>query len=734
MAECTHLLKNFCKCPKAPAPLAPKDDAPQVELAPKPLTRGAKRLVDAAALAETIIAGLEDPDIRAEYERDLEADRLRKNFSAYVRAAWHVVEQSTELQWNWHHELLCRVLQGVFEDWEKSKDDKKFKQRVRNVLFNVPPGSLKSRIIAVMFPTWCWLRRPGVKFICLSVNEEASLRDARDSRTLLRDPWYAKTFKPDWKLNADQDAVSNYGNTAGGTRLSRAQGSVIVGLRCLAGDTLVDTEWGKVAIEELHEFSMLGIPLPRVWSMNHVTGELELRDIEGTSVSRSRTVVDVQTTRGTIIRCTPDHRFYVQGEYVEAQYLAGRDVHGVCYLSGVQTVDPQESARSVYDIRVEGNHNFFANGILVHNCDILLVDDPNDPKEAETKRARDEVNELWETNIYNRVNDVLRSLRIGVQQRTHAHDWTGFVLKNQGAWSPSNPEGWLHVVLPAEFEAARRCVTPWGKDPRKVEGESLDPVRWPVEWLIEERKRFGSAKYAGQMQQRPALVEGGRVKRNWWSWFTLARGVNEWHDAMSLDRPRPAHTSNGTPRGVSGVSRSDTWDFDWIVISVDPAAKKTERGSNYGILVVAGQDQRRFILDDRSQRGDILEILAVLKELVARWKPGRILIEAKAAGPDLITLFEEQLAAGEIVDSNGRSVMVVVEPVEPGTADKEMRLDAVIPYIEQGAVHLMEGAPWVEEFIQELAEFPSGARDDRVDAISQVLNHIRVATETLPDW
>ncbi len=625
--SCKHILKNLCGCkPEEPSILV-QSEAPGARKWAREIWHSrnnpeklARILAEKAAeeastvvevteeptvedyeetdLAQQIIWACSDPTTRAEYLRELDAEAARSSFKEYVRQAWHVVEQSTELSFNWHHELMCDVLQGMFEDWERGQDTKEYVQRVQRALFNVPPGSLKSRIIAVMFPTWVWTRRPGCKFICLSVNEDATMRDARDSRAILKSPWYARMFQPTWELQRDQDAVSNYANSAGGSRLSRAQGSEIVGLR----------------------------------------------------------------------------------------------------------------------------------------ADILLIDDPNNPHEAESKRARDEVNELWETNIANRVNDLKKSLWIGVQQRTNAGDWSGYLLKTQQAWGPSNLKGWLHVVLPAEFEVARRCVTPWGSDPRTFEGETIHHDRLPPDILESERKRFGSAKYAGQMQQRPAMVEGGRVKRAWWNWCRLTAGIRDDVDGLESNRPRPAHTTQATPRVVGKATYKNTWDFDWIVISVDPAAKKTERGSNYGILVVAGQDERRYVLDDRSCRGDILDILKVLKDLVRLWEPDRMLIEAKAAGPDLMTLFQEQLAAGDVVSNTGKPLTVVVEAVEPGNADKEMRLDACIPTIEAGQVYLLDGSPWLEDFIEELSLFPNGSWDDRVDALSQCLNHIRAASSSLPSW
>lgn len=396
---------------------------------------------------------------------------------------------------------------------------------------------------------------------------------------------------------------------------------------------------------------------------------------------------------------------------------------------------------SVYDIQVEGNHNFFAAGLLVHNC--LLIDDPNNPKKAENKNERDEINQLWSTNQYNRVNDMQRSLRVGVQQRTNAADWTGNVLDLQGTWSPNNLDGWLHVVLPAEYEIDRSFVMPEPlrallleylpeseillKDPRTVEGESLDKTRLPTEVLAGERKRWaGTGNYQGQMQQRPSALTGAKVDRAWWGWARLAGGVRENVDDLETGRPRPAHCHNGDAVVVHSKHHSKgNWDLDWITISVDCASKKTEKGSNYGILVIAGKGGRRFVLDDRTQRGALHEIIAVLKELIYFWKPDSLLIEAKAAGPDVMDTLRESMGAGDLP-------MVSIEEVEPGNQDKEMRLEAATPYIKNGFVYLLDGAPWLEAFVEELSMFPNGLRDDRVDALSQCLNHKRAADDT--DW
>jgi len=61
-------------------------------------------------------------------------------------------------------------------------------------------------------------------------------------------------------------------------------------------------------------------------------------------------------------------------------------------------------------------------------------------------------------------------------------------------------------------------------------------------------------------------------------------------------------------------------------------------------------------------------------------------------------------------------------PVEP-QGSKVARASAVSPQIEAGNVYLPDPsiAPWVHDFIEECAAFPTGAHDDQVDAMSQAL-------------
>jgi hypothetical protein len=57
----------------------------------------------------------------------------------------------------------------------------------------------------------------------------------------------------------------------------------------------------------------------------------------------------------------------------------GKEQPKASAVSLVEQVRHDEGV-TVYDIEVEGTHNFFANGILVHNC--VIIDDPHDEQTA----------------------------------------------------------------------------------------------------------------------------------------------------------------------------------------------------------------------------------------------------------------------------------------------------------------------------------------------------------------
>jgi predicted phage terminase large subunit-like protein len=179
--------------------------------------------------------------------------------------------------------------------------------------------------------------------------------------------------------------------------------------------------------------------------------------------------------------------------------------------------------------------------------------------------------------------------------------------------------------------------------------------------------------------------------------------------------------------------QGDKWDFDSVDVTIDCANKATVRGSNYGILATGTKGQRVFVLEDVTRKGEFHEIVDVVCELIGRWRARRVLIEDKAAGPTLITTLQNAINDGSVKDSDGKPVSCFVERI-PANGAFEERIDALAFKIRQGLVFLLDGAEWLEEFVDEFSVYPKGSNDDRLDALAQLTAYLGESTTNLPDW
>lgn len=177
----------------------------------------------------------EDLAVLEEFRRrervSVNADKYKKSLFEFTVAAWHVLEPGTPLIMNWHISAMCEAIQAVLDDWHDVRNKTLVKARMQNLLINIPPGSLKSRILCVMTPCWMWLKCPEWRVIVFSGNESISVRDSVYRRDLLESEWYQDTFRPTWKMKEDQNAKLNYTNNRGGFHQAKTAGQRITGDR-----------------------------------------------------------------------------------------------------------------------------------------------------------------------------------------------------------------------------------------------------------------------------------------------------------------------------------------------------------------------------------------------------------------------------------------------------------------------------------------------------------------------
>jgi predicted phage terminase large subunit-like protein len=321
--------------------------------------------------------------------------------------------------------------------------------------------------------------------------------------------------------------------------------------------------------------------------------------------------------------------------------------------------------------------------------DRIVCDDPHNVQEAESDTSRKSTVDWWDVVMSTRVNDPKRAAMSVVMQRCHQQDLSGHLLE-QG--------GWEHLCLPAEYEGPGRTTSIGFSDPRQERGELLWEERFGPEEIASLKRSLGSYAAAGQLQQRPSPAEGGLFKRHWFRYWQ-PRGANLPSVTVRLpDGTLQSIAAVEIPHRVDGQAQS--WD----------CAFKDLETSDYVVGQAWGRAGSAFFLGDQIRaRVDCPATVKAVRELSQRF-PGTVakLIEDKANGSAVIQMLGKEIPG-----------MIPVTP----QGGKVARAAAVSPLIEAGNVYLPHPlyAAWVNDFIEECATFPSGANDDQVDAMTQML-------------
>ncbi len=154
----------------------------------------------------------------------------------------------------------------------------------------------------------------------------------------------------------------------------------------------------------------------------------------------------------------------------------------------VSLVERVCGARKVYDIEVEGTHNFFAESIKISNC---IIDDPvKDRQDAESavvqERTWDWYRSVLRTRLMPNASVVL------CQTRWHPMDLAGRLIDAMH----SGGEQWEIINLPA---IANSPDDPLGREL----GEPLWPEWYPLEALRATEASVGPREWSALYQQEP---------------------------------------------------------------------------------------------------------------------------------------------------------------------------------------------------------------------------------------
>jgi hypothetical protein len=139
---------------------------------------------------------------------------VRQDFMAFIELSFLELV-AAEFCPNWHIERIAEALENCRTG------------KIRRLIINVPPRSLKSHCATVAFPAWLLGHNPSAQIICASYSQDLAEKHARDCKTLMLKEKYKQLFSA--RLSPDKMAAAEFTTTENGFRLSTSVGGQLTG-------------------------------------------------------------------------------------------------------------------------------------------------------------------------------------------------------------------------------------------------------------------------------------------------------------------------------------------------------------------------------------------------------------------------------------------------------------------------------------------------------------------------
>lgn len=303
-----------------------------------------------------------------------------------------------------------------------------------------------------------------------------------------------------------------------------------------------------------------------------------------------------------------------------------------------------------------------------HRGHMVITDDTLDATDAHSEAAREKVHSHLRALSTRHIDaKTFRWLNIG--QRLHEDDAGGWCTK----------QGFETLCLPSEYDPARPCTTSIGfKDWRTQKGELLFPALYGPEELAKAKDLLGPYGYSAQHQQLPVPAGGGILKNAWWIDYIYGKA--------------PA--------------------FHTILQFWDTAFTAKEKNDSSAVTTWGIAMDGPYLLDAKSFRLEMPDLLEQMKTEAGIWKPHQVLIEAKANGLSVIDTLKR--------DSAWKWRLIPVTP----TLDKTQRAHAIAPWVAKGLVKVARTQPHAVLFMGQSDVFPFAKDRDVADSGISALLHI----------
>jgi predicted phage terminase large subunit-like protein len=141
---------------------------------------------------------------------------IRHDLSSFIEKSFHTVNPTTKFLGNWHLDVIAAALEEATQG------------KIKRLIINMPPRSLKSLCVSVAWPAWILGNDPSARIMAASYSQSLSLKHSLDTRLVMNALWYRKMF-PHLVLAHDQNEKAKFTTTRRGFRFATSVGGTATG-------------------------------------------------------------------------------------------------------------------------------------------------------------------------------------------------------------------------------------------------------------------------------------------------------------------------------------------------------------------------------------------------------------------------------------------------------------------------------------------------------------------------
>ncbi len=141
---------------------------------------------------------------------------LRQDFTSFIRQSFLTTNPEQSFLTNWHIDLIAEYLEAARQ------------RKLRRIIFNMPPRSLKSHCITVSWPAFILGHDPSARIIAASYASSLSIKHSQDARIIMQSPWYQETF-PHTRILSGENQKHRFVTSKRGFRLAVSVGGSVTG-------------------------------------------------------------------------------------------------------------------------------------------------------------------------------------------------------------------------------------------------------------------------------------------------------------------------------------------------------------------------------------------------------------------------------------------------------------------------------------------------------------------------